>query len=345
MYYFHGDCIKCTKKIVGDFIREGMTKFIIYPFDEKGMKVKSILNVLMGIEEYLVVDDSLAGTYPNVRSLSSLTDEDLKDAVVLIASDEISDIDDMRGEVNIYNSLRSELYHYVPENQCAELFPKPRLTLDVYSVAECGVDLKFALKLKVAEQTAEYILENLAETQCFNDRYEMLQHVFCEEQIDHTGMIMEFGVFKGDSTDFISVYNPTRTVYGFDSFEGLPERWMIDPAGMYTLHGHLPHVKQNVQLVRGWFEDTIPRFIEEHKEHCSFIHIDCDLYSSTKTVLNGLKDRIVPGTVIVFDEYFNYPGWQQHEYRAFQEFVQEQGIAYEYICYCQKGQHVGVRIK
>ncbi len=156
--------------------------------------------------------------------------------------------------------------------------------------------------------------------------------------------MMEFGVFKGDSLDFIATYNPTRTVYGFDSFMGLPERWTCDPAGMFSTNGPLPEVKPNVRLVEGWFEDTVPRFTEEHKENCSFVHIDCDLYSSTKTVLDGLWDRIVPGTVIVFDEYFNYPGWQQHEFRAFQEFTDAYGVEYEYIGYCQKGQHVAVKI-
>ena len=185
MYYFHGNCRKCTEKIVGDLVREGKTRFIIYGFGDAGMKVKSILNVCMGIQEHLVVDDS---------------------------------------------------------------------------------------------------------------------------------------------------------------HEGLPERWTSDPEGMYSAGGVLPDVKPNVQLIRGWFEETLPRFLKEHGEKCSFIHIDCDLYSSAKTVLSELRERIVPGTVIVFDEYFNYPGWQQYEYRAFQEFTEESGTAYEYIGYCRNGQHAAVRI-
>ena len=88
MYYFHGNCRKCTEKIVGDLVREGKTRFIIYGFGDAGMKVKSILNVCMGIQEHLVVDDSLAGRYRNIKSLAGLTAEDLKDAVVLVASDE-----------------------------------------------------------------------------------------------------------------------------------------------------------------------------------------------------------------------------------------------------------------
>ena len=344
MHFFHGDCRKCTEKIAGDLVRAGRTKFIIYPFGETGMKVKSILNVLMGIEEYLVVDDSLAGTYPGVRSLAGLTEEDLRDAVVLVASDEYSASDDMRGSVDVYSRIRGALYHYVPEEQCVELFPRPRKVLGLFNFGEMTADLRTVLRLAAVDQTAEYIMENMLDTPSFEDRYEILEHVFCEELRDASGLIMEFGVFRGDSMDVIATYNPLHDVYGFDSFEGLPERWTCDPAGKFSVEGSLPAVKRNVRLIKGWFEETLPGFLEEHKEHCSFIHIDCDLYSSTKTVLDGLKDRIVPGTVIVFDEYFNYPGWQRHEYRAFQEFVEENGIKYEYIGYCRKGQHVAVRI-
>ena len=50
----------------------------------------------------------------------------------------------------------------------------------------------------------------------------------------------------------------------------------------------------------------------------SFLHIDSDLYSSARTVLFLLHEQIVSGTIIEFDEYFNYPNWKQHEYKAFQ---------------------------
>jgi len=63
-------------------------------------------------------------------------------------------------------------------------------------------------------------------------------------------------------------------------------------------------------------------------------HIDCDLYSSTKTVFDWLKPRIRAGT-IVFDEYFNYPNWHQHEFKAFKEFVEECHVKYEYLGYAR----------
>ena len=74
----------------------------------------------------------------------------------------------------------------------------------------------------------------------------------------------------------------------------------------------------------------------------AFLHIDCDLYSSTQTIFNLLSDRIVPGTVILFDEYFNFPNWENHEFKAFQEFVAEKGVKYTYLGFAR--QQVAVRI-
>jgi hypothetical protein len=72
------------------------------------------------------------------------------------------------------------------------------------------------------------------------------------------------------------------------------------------------------------------------------MHIDCDLFSSTQTIFRLLVDRIVPGTVILFDEYFNFPNWENHEYKAFQEFVAKQGIKYTYLGFAR--QQVAVQI-
>ena len=57
------------------------------------------------------------------------------------------------------------------------------------------------------------------------------------------------------------------------------------------------------------------------------------MYSSTRTIFELLKDKIVSGTVIVFDEYFNYPDWENGEYKAFNEFIKENNLNFEYIGY------------
>ena len=85
-------------------------------------------------------------------------------------------------------------------------------------------------------------------------------------------------------------------------------------------------------------------FVRENKEPIALLHVDSDLYSSAVTVLTLLEKQIVPGTVIVFDEYMNYPGWQLDEFRAWQEFVRANDVQYEYIGRVSKHQKVATRV-
>ena len=76
----------------------------------------------------------------------------------------------------------------------------------------------------------------------------------------------------------------------------------------------------------------------------ALLHVDCDIYASTATVFQHLRTRLRPGSIVVFDEYFNYPNWQRHEWRAFQEFVRDTGTSYVYLGFAQKNGHVAVRL-
>jgi predicted O-methyltransferase YrrM len=157
------------------------------------------------------------------------------------------------------------------------------------------------------------------------------------------GLVLEFGVATARTTNFIAE-QVGEPVYGFDGFAGLPEDWRPGfPRGVFASET-LPPVRANVELVVGWFDRTLPAFLDAHPGPASFVHIDCDLYSSTQTVLAQLRERIVPGTVLVFDEYFNYPGWQMHEHRAFAEFVAATARRYEYVGLVPSHQQVAVRI-
>jgi hypothetical protein len=132
------------------------------------------------------------------------------------------------------------------------------------------------------------------------------------------GLHMEFGVANGGSLRRLRKLLPASVpLYGFDSFAGLPEPWLNFGRGHFATpyRVSLP----NTELVEGLFEVTLSKFLRSHREHISFAHIDCDLYTSTKTVLDNLADRIVPGTVILFDELFGFTGYERHEYRALGE--------------------------
>jgi len=146
------------------------------------------------------------------------------------------------------------------------------------------------------------------------------------------GLVLEFGVRFGTSIRQIADL-ANQDVHGFDSFEGLPEAWHEEPKGTYSTKGTQPTVQENVILHTGLFEETLPDFIQTYPSPIRFMNIDCDLYSSTKTVLDFLSPQIVPGTIIVFDEYIGNEQWREDEFKAFQEAVTDYGWNYEYLCF------------
>jgi hypothetical protein len=83
---------------------------------------------------------------------------------------------------------------------------------------------------------------------------------------------------KWKTINYISKFT-NRKVYGFDSFEGLPEKWRDGfDKGAFNRNGNLPKVNSNVKLIKGWFNHTLVNFIQKHNKKISFIHMDADLY-------------------------------------------------------------------
>ena len=157
------------------------------------------------------------------------------------------------------------------------------------------------------------------------------------------GLVMEFGVFNGKSIRQIAALTH-NTVHGFDSFEGIPEDWNHETSGSYSTEGIIPEVPDNVILHAGWFENSIPKFIQQESGPIRFMNIDCDLYSSTKTVLDGLAKQVVPGTVMVFDEYIGNISWREDEHKAFTEAAQTYGWKYEILSFSFVTKQVTIRI-
>ncbi|NQW00562.1 MAG: class I SAM-dependent methyltransferase [Rhodospirillales bacterium] len=191
------------------------------------------------------------------------------------------------------------------------------------------------------EEAAAYAQAKMKSAIILKTRDEVL--AFALRQVETSGLVLEFGVANGDSIRLIAD-KMAQKIHGFDSFEGLPENWAgrHEGKGHYSTGGRLPVVPANVVLYKGWFEHTLPEFLQNNGEPVAFLHVDCDLYSSTKTAFAQLASRIVPGTIIVFDEYFNFVSWRDHEYKAFQEFVSAHNVTYSYLCWGY--QQVVVRI-
>lgn len=156
------------------------------------------------------------------------------------------------------------------------------------------------------------------------------------DNISIEGNCVEFGVYKGRSLKIIAEHYAPKAVYGFDSFEGLPDDWEVSDGNVYekgrfSLEGNLPEVPDNAELVVGWFNETLEGWLKDHQEPLAFVHVDSDLYSSAKYILTTLNDYIKPGTIILFDELLNfesgvgvdYEYWSEGEWKAMNEWMQE----------------------
>lgn len=199
------------------------------------------------------------------------------------------------------------------------------------------------------EKTLAFVFRNLYEFSITGSEREWKQLLFYNEMItkakDIPGDLAEFGVSGGVSLmSFVRLLNiydrgldhkEKKNVYGFDSFEGLPDLHEMDESesvkntdmkeggfedqiGFKHLQNFAKH-HEHVHLVKGWFCDSLPKIIEKNPAITfSLVHIDCDLYESTNDVLQHVWNHITPGGIIVFDELYHkdFPG----ETRAFREF-------------------------
>jgi predicted O-methyltransferase YrrM len=204
-------------------------------------------------------------------------------------------------------------------------------------------DLWIDLRLHAKREAIAYIIEHMADSMVLPDRFDLLK--FALSRAPRSGLILEFGVEKGASLRHLAslTENP---VHGFDSFEGLPADWSgtRESAGAFSRRGRRPKIPPNAKLHIGWFDQTLPPFLEQNPGPAALIHVDCDIYLSTTIIFKQLTPRIAPGTVIVFDEYFNYPGWRAHEYKAFQEYIATSGHTYRYLAFSAEKGHVAVII-
>jgi hypothetical protein len=195
--------------------------------------------------------------------------------------------------------------------------------------------------LKAAYESAEFYEEHLITSEAFGSDLELLSRSV--ELAPKTGLFVEFGVASGRTISHMAGLT-SSTLYGFDSFEGLPEAWRSGfDKGAFARN--LPPVPGNVELIKGWFDETLPKFLAEHPEPLALLHVDCDLYSSTKTIFDLLGSRLRPGSVIVFDEYWNYPGWKLHEYKAFEEMKAARGLTCKPIGFVPSHQQVAFAVE
>lgn len=160
-------------------------------------------------------------------------------------------------------------------------------------------------------------------------------------------IFLEFGVYTGGSINLFSKQLKTinASICGFDTFEGLTEDWLTHvffPKGSLSLNSKLPKVEKNVRLIKGKIQDTLSSFLEENsKKKIMFAHMDMDTYASTKYALTKIKPFLQKGSVILFDEFYGYPNWQEEEYKAFTEVFKEN--EYKFIAFCESEAAVEIK--
>lgn len=198
------------------------------------------------------------------------------------------------------------------------------------------------------EDTARYVIQNMTTAYSFRSREEYHEWLCGQigENQSENGINLEFGVAYG-ATIVKFAEQTKNSFYGFDSFEGLPEDWIKGFRKGEFKANKLLEMPEHVELVKGYYDVSLPPFMQREDiigRRADFVHIDCDLYSSTKTVFEYIAPLIQKGTIIAFDEYFNYPGWQLGEYKAFQEYVEQSHVKYEYMAYNDRASQVCIRI-
>jgi hypothetical protein len=187
-----------------------------------------------------------------------------------------------------------------------------------------------------------YLIEQAPNATCLARQRDI--HSLAWNASQGEGLNMEFGVFFGHSIRYLASLTEAP-VHGFDSFEGIPEGWFNEEAaGAYSTAGDIPPVPDNVHLHAGWFSDTLPPFVAEHPGPVRLVNIDCDIYSSTQCIFEHLGSQMGAGTILIFDEYGFYPGWQEHEHKAFMEFLESSGHGHEILAYSLFSRQVVVRL-
>jgi len=183
----------------------------------------------------------------------------------------------------------------------------------------------------------EGMLESLAAVRVTGAGFDLLRHVLGRPDIVRSGVWVEFGVFRGESLTLLAKARGDARVYGFDSFEGLPEPWRPGfPRGTFALGSpaEIPQV-EGATIVKGLFADSFEALARAGKDlrPVTLAHIDSDIYLSATQALTWLEGaggprRLTAGSIIVFDELWNYQGYEEHEMKALGEAYQR-GLRFE----------------
>ena len=296
------DYIKKADRILGELIKEGKRDFIIFPFGERGMELKQILNQKYGIFEKYIVDNRVYSISENQKiiNIEELQKLDTTNTIILLAND--------REET--FNELRYQLTKVVDK----------ALIVDVYSYS------------------MYYDKKVYSEPNYFKDiRLATLESASREIYHNHVdGAIAECGVYRGEFSKIMARLMPDRRLYLFDTFSGFDER---DNTGIDDEYLFSPYAKDfnfkdtSVELVldnigyqvdvvvrKGYFPNTAEGL---EKEKFAVVSLDTDLY---EPILSGLK--------------FFWPRLNAGGFIFVHDFGGIKGVRNAVIDFCEK-EHIG----
>jgi hypothetical protein len=156
----------------------------------------------------------------------------------------------------------------------------------------------------------------------FESKFELYNYALTQ-LTDARVLYLEFGVYEGKTLRWWAEHltDPSSRFVGFDSFEGLPEDWRPGGAvGEFRTAGPPSIDDSRVSSVVGWFDDSLPDYKPPEHEQL-VLNVDCDLYSSARTVLEWAEPYLRSGTLVFFDELVD----SHHEMRAFVESLAKSG--------------------
>jgi Macrocin-O-methyltransferase (TylF) len=187
----------------------------------------------------------------------------------------------------------------------------------------------------------QYAKENMKGAYSFLDRFEGLALSIRESarRFPSRGLVLEFGVYKGGMINYQAKRFPGLAFVGFDSFEGLQQRWSgMAPERTFDLGGKLPKVRRNVRLVKGWFAESGPRWKTQNPASNLplLVHVDCDTYAATVDVLELCSEYVEHGLVLHFDDYFGFPDWRTAGFKALREIAEKKQWHLSYLSYGTK---------
>ena len=206
----------------------------------------------------------------------------------------------------------------------------------IYLMIPIEYKSKLTLHTKIndnlVEETFDNFKEHFKKSLIFDDTSEIREYAIktaVSNDKNNEFYNLEFGVYQGTSANYFSKY--VKKLYAFDSFQGLKEDWLGTTLkkGSMGLNKKVPKLNSNVEPIVGWVENTLEDFLEKYNPKINFVHLDMDTYSPTKFTLERIKPFLVKDAIILFDELYNYVGWQHGEYKALKEVFKDDEFEYK----------------